>query len=157
VRPVLVGVDGSDQSRRALSWALQYASERGAAVEAIMTVPRTDDTAETRAMVHQAAAELQAVVDEVVAAAASAPPVSSEVVEGDPAVVLVNASRNADLIVLGSHGMSRISNPALGSVSTACIRMGSCPVLVIPAGKPEPPDDSGDLAATGEGGPASAG
>lgn len=136
-----MGVDGSQQSRRALMWALPYAARLGTVVEVVMTVPRTDDAAETRANVHEAQASLRALVDEVVGTAENPPPVSLEVVEGDPAVVLVNASRSADLIVLGSHGMSRISNPALGSVSTACIRMGSCPVLVIPPGKPEPAED----------------
>jgi nucleotide-binding universal stress UspA family protein len=145
VRPVLVGVDGSDQSRRALAWALPYAAKAGAPVEAIMTVPRTDDAAETHAMMREAEATLAAMVGDAVADVEPAPPVSFEVVVGDPAVVLVNASRTAHLVVLGSHGMSKISNPALGSVSTACIRMGSCPVLVIPAGKPEPPDDEGAL------------
>jgi len=141
VRPVVVGVDGSEQSRRALQWALPYASLIGAGVEAIMTVAPTDDAAETHATERAAADELAAFVDEVTASVDGSPPVSYEVVAGDPAVVLVNASRDAELVVLGSHGMSKISNPALGSVSTACIRMGSCPVLVIPAGRPESSDD----------------
>lgn len=141
MRPVLVGVDGSEQSQRALAWALPYAADIGAAVEVIMTVKKTDDPAETHAMVREAEATLAQLVERAVADLDSPPPVSFEAVVGDPAVVLVNATRNADLIVLGSHGMSKISNVFLGSVSTACIRMGSCPVLVIPAGKPEPPDE----------------
>jgi nucleotide-binding universal stress UspA family protein len=145
VRPVVVGVDGSEQSRRALRWALPYASLVGTSVEAIMTVTPTDDAAETHATQRAAADELASFVDDVVSSVDDPPPVSFEVVPGDPAVVLVNASRRAELVVLGSHGMSKISNPALGSVSTACIRMGSCPVLVIPAGRPEPPDDEQQL------------
>lgn len=138
----MVGVDGSEQSQRALALALRYAADAGAAVEAIMTVKKTDDAAETHAMAREAEATLSALVEREVARLEHSPPVSSEVVVGDPAVVLVNATRNASLVVLGSHGMSKISNTILGSVSTACIRMGSCPVLVIPAGKPEPPDES---------------
>lgn len=106
-----------------------------------MTIRPTDDSAETHAMQREAEVALGALVDEVTATVEAPASVAYEVVPGDPAVELVNASRNADLVVLGSHGMSTLSNPALGSVSTACIRMGSCPVLVIPAGKPEPPDD----------------
>lgn len=142
MRPVLVGVDGSEQSRAALAWALAYAADAGAAVEAVMTVPASDDADKMR----EAAATLTSVVEETVAGVDDPPPVSSEVVVGDPAVVLVNASRDASLVVLGSHGMSRISNVVLGSVSTACIRMGSCPVLVIPPGKPEPATE-GNVAA----------
>lgn len=150
MRPVLVGVDGSEQSQRALAWALPYARQTGAAVEAIMTVPKTADSAETYATVHAGEARLSTLVEEAVAAAGDPPPVSYEVVVGDPAVVLVNASRRAALVVLGSHGMSTITNVSLGSVSTACIRMGSCPVLVIPSGKPEPLDDEDDLVRVGK-------
>jgi nucleotide-binding universal stress UspA family protein len=136
-----VGVDGSEQSQRALAWALEYASDMGAAVEVIMTVKQTDDAAETHAMVREAEATLARLVERALVDVDDPPPVSFEAVVGDPAVVLVNATRGAGLIVLGSHGMSKISNVSLGSVSTACIRMGSCPVLVIPAGKPERADD----------------
>ena len=143
MRPVLVGVDGSEQSQLALAWALPYAADAGAAVEAIMTVPASDDAETTQAAKREASARLSAIIEDALAGVDDPPPVSSEVVVGDPAVVLVNASSDASLIVLGSHGMSRISNVVLGSVSTACIRMGSCPVLVIPAGKPEPATESG--------------
>lgn len=111
-----------------------------------MTVPATDDAGETHAMLREAEAALATLVEQAVAACDDAPPVSYEVVQGEPDVVLVNASRDASLIVLGSHGMSSIRNPVLGSVSTACIRMGSCPVLVIPAGKPESPDHDAGVA-----------
>lgn len=143
---MLVGVDGSEQSARALDWAVSHARSQGAAVEAVMTVPKTDDSAETHAMMREADSILTTMIETATSGPEHPVPVSAEVVAGDPAVVLVNASRGADLLVLGSHGMSSISNPALGSVSTACIRMGSCPVLVIPAGKPEPPDDGAALA-----------
>ncbi len=135
---VVVGVDGSEQSRRALDWAVAYAAGCGAAVQAIMTVSTKDvSDAERADLMLEAETVLTDLVTGAVAARAAAPPVASEVVEGDPAMVLVDATRSADLVVLGSHGMSRISNPVLGSVSLACIRLGSCPVLVIPAGRPD--------------------
>lgn len=40
--------------------------------------------------------------------------------------------RAADLLVLGSHGHSRVRHTVLGSVSEDCIRKASCPVVVIP-------------------------
>lgn len=131
---MLVGVDGSEQSARALAWAIAHASANDMAVEAIMTVPEADDAAETHAELRAAQQTVTAMIDAALDGVAHPPPVSSEVVVGDPAVVLVNASRRADLVVLGSHGRSAVGNPALGSVSVACIRMGSCPVLVIPHG-----------------------
>ncbi len=137
----MVGVDGSQQSRRALKWAVGYALLLDTSVQALMTVPPTDDSAETHANLREAEASLESFVAEVLDGVDPAPPVAFEVEAGDPAVALVNASRSAQVLVLGSHGMSKISNPSLGSVSLACIRMGSCPVVVIPPGKPEPLDD----------------
>jgi nucleotide-binding universal stress UspA family protein len=134
---VVVGIDGSEQSRRALDWALTYATGCAAAVQAIMTVS-TKDLPDPADRLRTAERTLLGMVDAARRARPDAPVVSAEVIDGDPAVVLVDATRGADLVVLGSHGMSKISNPALGSVSLACIRLGSCPVLVIPAGRPEP-------------------
>lgn len=135
---VVVGVDGSAQSRRALDWALPYAAQRGATVQAIMTVDTKDlDEAERGARWADAEQTLVRMVAESLESSRHRPVVSYELVEGDPVVALVDATRGADLIVLGSHGMSSISNPVLGSVSLACIRMGSCPVLVIPWGRPD--------------------
>jgi nucleotide-binding universal stress UspA family protein len=136
---VVVGVDGSDQSRRALDWALTYAAGCAAAVQAIMTVSTKDlSDAQRVDCLRDAESVLSETVDAARDARVDAPVVSAEVIEGDPAVVLVDATRGADLVVLGSHGMSKISNPVLGSVSLSCIRLGSCPVLVIPAGRAEP-------------------
>jgi nucleotide-binding universal stress UspA family protein len=59
-------------------------------------------------------------------------PVAAEVIEGRPADVLAAAGRAADLLVLGSHGHSRVRHTVLGSVSEDCIRKAACPVVVIP-------------------------
>jgi nucleotide-binding universal stress UspA family protein len=135
---VVVGVDGSRQSQEALDWALAHAAERGSTVEAIMTVsPGELSPDDLAAVLAEADLRLATYVADALGRAAATPAVAQTTVAGDPAVVLVNASRTAELVVLGSHGMSSISNPVLGSVSLACIRLGSCPVLVIPPGRPE--------------------
>lgn len=46
--------------------------------------------------------------------------------------VLTGAARAADLLVLGSHGNSRIRHTVLGSVSEECVRRANCPVVVVP-------------------------
>ena len=56
-----------------------------------------------------------------------------QVLAGTPANVLTEASRGAGMLVLGSHGHSRLRQAALGSVSESCVRNASCPVVVIPA------------------------
>ena len=69
--------------------------------------------------------------------------VAAEVVEGRPADVLSRAARDADLLVLGSHGHGRLRHAALGSVSENCVRKASCPVVVlpVPSSTPQPAPD----------------
>jgi nucleotide-binding universal stress UspA family protein len=67
----------------------------------------------------------------------TATPVAAEVIEGRPADVLATAGNAADLLVLGSHGHSRVRHTVLGSVSEDCIRKAACPVVVIPAPAPQ--------------------
>jgi nucleotide-binding universal stress UspA family protein len=57
---------------------------------------------------------------------------ASEVVQGRAADVLTRAAHDADLLVLGSHGHGRLHHAALGSVSDACVRKATCPVVVLP-------------------------
>lgn len=136
---VLVGVDGSEQSRRALMWALRYATGRSAVVVQAIMVVNTMDLDDKARVARLAVAErtVCAMVDRAVQACTRPPTVVYEVVEGDPSVVLVDATQRAELIVFGAHRMSSIRQVALGTVSLAAIRMGACPVLVVPVGAPE--------------------
>ncbi|RZU54599.1 nucleotide-binding universal stress UspA family protein [Krasilnikovia cinnamomea] len=143
---IVVGVDGSVGSRRALEWAAREAAARGGAVQAVIAWswdgieygPMTATGPEEEA---QRAAEL---LDREVKALAdrrgTAQPVAAEVIEGRPADVLSAAASAADLLVLGSHGHSRVRHTVLGSVSEECIRKATCPVVVIPvpAERPAP-------------------
>jgi nucleotide-binding universal stress UspA family protein len=52
--------------------------------------------------------------------------------EGDPARELVEASRQADLLVAGSRGYGPVRRLLLGSVSTLLVRQADCPLLVLP-------------------------
>jgi nucleotide-binding universal stress UspA family protein len=139
---IVVGVDGSDGGRRALEWAVTEASTRGGAVQAVIAwswdgiesapiVPTNPNEARERAT-----AAVQHDVEDVRARHGTALPVAVEVVEGRPADVLTTAARTADLLVLGSHGHSRVRHTVLGSVSEECIRKATCPVVVLPAPVP---------------------
>jgi nucleotide-binding universal stress UspA family protein len=54
------------------------------------------------------------------------------VVFGTATEVLLDSARDADLLVLGSHGHGRVFHAVLGSVAEACVRGGVCPVVVVP-------------------------
>lgn len=136
---IVVGIDGSEQSRRALAWAVRHALDTSAAVQAI-TVVATKGLDEPERADRLATAErmVAEMVGEVVRDYPQPLTVTYEVAEGDPTLVLLDASQRADLLVFGAHEMRSIRQPALGTVSAACIRMGGCPVLVIPVAVPEP-------------------
>jgi len=136
---IVAAVDGSAQSCRALRWALRYAAGRDATVQAVMAVDTKNmDEGDRRVRLDGAERLLSGVVDRALEGCPRPPTLTYEVAEGDPSVVLVDATHRAELIVLGSHRMSSLRDPALSTVSLACIRLGACPVLVIPAGAAEP-------------------
>jgi nucleotide-binding universal stress UspA family protein len=74
------------------------------------------------------------VLDEAVAKVRSTHPgvrVRSTIIRGHPAPALIEASRGADLLVLGSRGHGEFVGMLLGSVSEHCVAHAHCPVLVI--------------------------
>ena len=134
---IVVGVDGSEQSRRALVWALTNAELMRAVVQAVMVVDTTGMDAPSRtARLRDAERTVAGLVDAAHDVCARPPGVTSTVMEGDPIEVMLAESRRADLMVFGARRMTSISNPALGTVSLACTRDGACPVLVVPEGVP---------------------
>ncbi len=136
---IVVGVDGSEQSQRALLWAVEHAIARSDSVQAMMAIDTKNlDAAQRASRLAEAETTLAGMVIRIRDACSRPPTMTYEVVEGDPSIVMVDASQHADLLVFGSHRMTSIRQPALGTVSTACIRMGACPVLVIPVDLPEP-------------------
>lgn len=142
---IVVGVDGSDGGRRALDWAIREADRNGSAVQAVTVwswdglefgpVTATNPTEAKERSVRLLDDEIRALV----ARHGSHVPVAAEVIEGRPGAALAHAGRNADLLVLGSHGHSRVRHTVLGSVSEECIRKAACPVVVLPVPLPEHP------------------
>jgi nucleotide-binding universal stress UspA family protein len=141
---IVVGVDGSEGGRRALDWASTEAAARGGAVQAVTAWrwdgveldPHTVSPTELR---EHAEGVLARELAALAARHGTAHPVAGELVEGRPAQVLANAARAADLLVLGSHGHSRLRHTVLGSVSEEVIRLAPCPVLVVPVPAPAAP------------------
>jgi nucleotide-binding universal stress UspA family protein len=73
-------------------------------------------------------------VVEACVAGASTPELTTELVEGNAAEVLVNRAAHACMLVLGDRGRGRMSGSTLGSVALHCIHKAHCPVLILPAG-----------------------
>lgn len=129
-RVIVVGVDGSPGSLRALRWAIGESRLRGSAVEAVTTWrPGSTGNANTP----EAAKLLQSkAIRDATAALDAVPLIAEEIEAGAPEEVLVRRSEHASLLVIGSHGVGSIRHAALGSTSEYCSRMASCPVVVLP-------------------------
>ena len=138
---IVVGVDGSDASKDALRWAVEDARARSAEVVALhayeVPVPAPDASpsspVDLPALVTEAHAGAQQfvtkVVDEVVGNSVTVD-VAPIAVEDEPVKALLDASRDADLLVVGSHGHG-LSGLFLGSVSLECAQHAACPVVIV--------------------------
>ena len=69
----------------------------------------------------------------------TAPQVTVNVTTGEPAEALIAASRDADMLVLGSRGNGGFTRLLLGSVSSQVVHHAACPVVVIPRTRWIPP------------------
>jgi nucleotide-binding universal stress UspA family protein len=134
---IAVGVDGSETSKRALRWALDEAQLRQATVRAVHAwqYPVSEAWAGVPVNIYDvleesAQEQLASIVDEV--AGHDAKGVEQVVVIGAAAGALLDSSRDAELLVLGSRGLGGFKGLLLGSVSQQCVHHATCPVVVIP-------------------------
>jgi nucleotide-binding universal stress UspA family protein len=140
---IVVGIDGSDKDQQSTLWAGQTAARSGGRVHVVYAAKIAahgarlpeDDIAEVgRAVTEPAAEQIRSRFEGV--------EVTTEVVMDDPAVALVSASRDADLVVVGARGLGRVSAQFLGSVSQKVAAQAACPVVVA---HEEPKNPDGDV------------
>ena len=147
-KPIVVGVDGSRFSAEALRWALAEGGLRDCRVRAVLVAHREQFIAAGRPTVLGAGTMLTTdpgpeyvrLLDKVVRAVLGDhddPRLVAEVFPGSTSDVLVAASEDAQLLVLGSHGHGRLFEAVLGTVAQHCVRHANCPVVIIPAGTTE--------------------
>ena len=134
-RRIVVGVDGSAASEVALFWALEQAQHDRAEVVAVsaynLLLPAAvtsnpyaaDDPGLERAC--------REMLDDVISRSRRRYPVQRVVRQGAAVRVLVEASEDADLLVVGAHGRGGLAALLRGSVSHACTMHAACPVVVV--------------------------
>jgi nucleotide-binding universal stress UspA family protein len=132
---IVVGVDGSGSSRHALRWAARQAQLTGATLDVVITweLPTSFGWVPPYPSDFNPAKDAQkAADDEVSAALVDYPDVATQitVVEGHPAPTLLQSSRGAALLVLGSRGHGEFAGMLLGSVTQHLVSTAHCPVLV---------------------------
>jgi nucleotide-binding universal stress UspA family protein len=140
---IVVGMDGSLHARHALDWAMREAAMRHAAltvlaVNPVMASPWTGNPltvpndAQIVAQVREAAQEAVAKSAGEIGEAQPAS-VAVAVFSGFPAKALIEGSRNADLIVIGSRGTGGFESLLLGSISGQVVHHAACPVVIVPS------------------------
>jgi nucleotide-binding universal stress UspA family protein len=138
---ILVGLDGSDNSQKALDWAVKHAALEHAplTVLAVHEVAASAWTGnpiiypEDRPEEEKARQAAQEAVNKAVGELGGSGPESVTVraVSGQPAQALIEASADADLVVVGSRGAGGFANLLTGSVSSKVVNHAACPVVVV--------------------------
>lgn len=140
---IVVAVDGSDDSRRAVDWAADQAAAESRTLTVLNVVRPTEALAASYLV--SAGVDLVTLKEEIevdirrslkdtadhVAAGHPDVVVRTALAHGDPRETLVEASRSAHLLVMGSRGLGGFGSLLLGSVSLAVTRHASCPVVVV--------------------------
>lgn len=134
---IVVGVDGSRASLRALAWAGRQASLTGARLDAVTAwrVPVAAYEGFAPPYDLDLAKGAKEALDKALAETLGQYPdveVTPAVVEGAPAVELLRWAQGAELLVVGSRGHGEFTGMLLGSVSEHCVAHAPCPVVVIP-------------------------
>jgi nucleotide-binding universal stress UspA family protein len=138
---VVAGVDGSAGSLAALSWASRYAEATGATVRAVLAwhypaaagmppvgVAPAAVREETERVMN---AQLADAIGKAIPASAAATAVEAKLGYGHPAEVLIDESKHADLLVVGSRGHGAFTGMLTGSISVHVVNHAECPVVVV--------------------------
>ena len=133
---IVVGVDGSPASTNALEFAIEEAQLRRAELQVTYAYPviKRHVTGSTgRDYYDQVEADAKEVIQTIMKSAPSTDGITAQWlgVPGNPAEVLIEASRGATILVVGSRGVGGFMGLLMGSVSTQCVHHSHCPVLVV--------------------------
>ena len=134
---IVVGVDGSEQSVSALSWAAKEAKLRGSVLHVVAvfsgailstgyemaTTDLSDYAAATNIMLGAAVDTVREFGD------LEGVEVTTEVLEGHAGELLISASKESDLLVVGSRGHGGFAGLLIGSVTTYTVNHAHCPVV----------------------------
>jgi nucleotide-binding universal stress UspA family protein len=140
MKPIIVGIDGSQAAIAAALWGVDEAVSRGVPLRLVSvlkpTHPSPDDYARDLAQAEKSLREAGSAVE------ASGKPVKIEtdIPRGPAGPVLVEASADAEMICVGSVGIGRYARSILGSTATELADKARCPVAVIRTEIEPPPD-----------------
>lgn len=140
---IIVGIDGSHHSTRALEWAFKEAAVQHVplTVLTVHSIPASPWTgspvlderdADEQENMLKAAEELTHKAASQIGESARPESVAVRAISGYPARELIDESRDADLVVVGSRGAGGFAKLMVGSVSSQVVGHAHCPVVVVP-------------------------
>jgi nucleotide-binding universal stress UspA family protein len=135
---IVVGVDGTEISARALSWAVTEARLRQCPLTVLRAIGDRSSGLETVAFARAGQPDQSGaheMTDRMIAAAtgeAPTPPVEIAIVSSEPARSLVDASADAQLLVVGNPRYSSLGGVMLGSVAQQVAHHAQCPTVLVP-------------------------
>jgi nucleotide-binding universal stress UspA family protein len=134
-RRIVVGIDGSAASEEALHWAARQADFTHSDLEIVTTWdwPPSYGWAVPFPAGFDPESGVQAMVEKAASDGRNRHPsigITIRALQGHPAPILVEASKGADLLVVGSRGHGEFVGMLIGSVSEYCATNAHCPVLV---------------------------
>jgi nucleotide-binding universal stress UspA family protein len=137
-KTIVVGVDGSPGSRKALTWAAAEAADHGADLfvvnvwEHTLLPPSGSVSVSERYVPDPSQRTIEDLLQVITEELGQDPPVlvQAQVKQGRPAKVLIDESASADLLVVGVRGHGGFAGLVLGSVSQHVAAYAKCPVTV---------------------------
>ena len=139
-RKIVVGVDGSPASLKAVLWAAHEAKLRNSEIEILhsWSMPFVADPLAMMPMMFPVE-EMVSEADKIVSAAAaiitgvdSKIQVATRIERGAASEYLIAAGKSADLLVVGSRGHGGFAGLLLGSVAQQVANHATCPVVIVP-------------------------
>jgi len=136
---IVAGVDGSSPSIAALRWAAHQAELTGGTIDAVIAwefplVASGFGWAPNKAFDDTGCRELADKTLNTAVTEAGLPAgitVNQIVLEGNPAQVLLDAAKDADLLVVGNRGHGAFADALIGSVSVRSLHHATCPVVIV--------------------------
>ncbi len=130
---IVVGIDGSENSTKALTWAIEEAKLRGTRVRAVLTwsyMGQADGVLGVGTTEDDARLALEAIITSC--AGADAGLVDPVTVNDLPVDGLLEQAKTAAMVVVGSRGRGGLKGLLLGSTSRTVVERAKVPVVVIP-------------------------
>jgi nucleotide-binding universal stress UspA family protein len=134
---VVVGMDGSDNAKAALRWALEFAPAgctiRVVGAWELSPAATVGDLRHPSELTQEAKRRFEVATDDVVSSMSSEATIVRQFQYGQPAKTVLDADEQADLIVVGARGRGTIGAAILGSTSTRILHESAAAVVVVPA------------------------